>query len=275
MSFFAQIEAAWKKQFPYGLLVTKESLAAQAANEALLMVPDCVLDPIMKEEVLVVVPAPSESALAAPASQSASSFEVLSGPPPPASSTPSPASNMVLGGLHIGALWSVCNQAEVYKRNIGAIINVANGCVSNSTYDKSVVRLRTNFGISYARITWLDGPSQVLAKEDLSGLVAHMHVNRLEGRGVLVHCVMGRSRSSALVVAYLLALQKDKNPDECLKQLQACREVAMPNDFFMQQLREYHAEGFFKSIVLEETDKGDVCKFHKLAAVDRVTAAEK
>jgi protein-tyrosine phosphatase len=58
------------------------------------------------------------------------------------------------------------------------------------------------------------------------------------GGRVLVHCAQGKSRSSSVVLFYLIKT-RDIHVHIALKQLQAVRPIAQPNPAFMQQLRTY------------------------------------
>ncbi|KAH0544866.1 hypothetical protein GP486_008490 [Trichoglossum hirsutum] len=59
------------------------------------------------------------------------------------------------------------------------------------------------------------------------------------GGGVLVHCAMGKSRSAACVMAYLIQ-KYHVTPQEALERLQQSRPICEPNPGFMQQLELYH-----------------------------------
>ena len=97
---------------------------------------------------------------------------------------------------------------------------------------------------------WKDSDSQVLSPADLEGCIKHIHSQRLRGSGVLIHCVMGRSRSAALTVAYLCALEKGKSVKECVEIVKAAREQAQPREVFVAQLNTLHEKDFFKNIEL-------------------------
>ena len=58
---------------------------------------------------------------------------------------------------------------------------------------------------------------------------------------VYVHCMCGVSRSSTIIVAYLLGKMK-KTPDEIIEYLQTIRPIVSPNQGFRKQLREYANE---------------------------------
>lgn len=59
-----------------------------------------------------------------------------------------------------------------------------------------------------------------------------------EGGTVLVHCIWGKSRSVAFVVAFLMRTQ-GMTLDQALAYVQEKRPIAKPNEGFMQQLRLY------------------------------------
>ncbi|MCJ1283844.1 tyrosine protein phosphatase yvh1 [Xylographa opegraphella] len=64
------------------------------------------------------------------------------------------------------------------------------------------------------------------------------------GGGVLVHCAMGKSRSTTLIIAHLLSLSPSTTtPASALATVRACRPMAEPNAGFMQQLELYHRIG--------------------------------
>lgn len=56
--------------------------------------------------------------------------------------------------------------------------------------------------------------------------------------GVLVHCSAGQSRSVAFVVGYLVS-RHGLGVDDALRAVQRVRPCALPNDGFMEQLKEY------------------------------------
>ena len=163
-----------------------------------------------------------------------------SSPPLLLSSSPGPG-NQALGGLFIGALYSVTNQSELFANNIGAVINCAHDLSAYPSYHRAVKTIKQNLGVTFARLLWADTPEQVLEVGDVKSAVQMIHSTRCAGVSVLVHCVMGVSRSAALAVAYMVASSK-KSVDECVAELRSRREQAMPNEGFLRQLREMEGE---------------------------------
>eukprot|EP01088_Endostelium_zonatum_P003810 TRINITY_DN149_c0_g1_i6.p1 TRINITY_DN149_c0_g1~~TRINITY_DN149_c0_g1_i6.p1 ORF type:complete len:159 (+),score=17.53 TRINITY_DN149_c0_g1_i6:165-641(+) len=59
-----------------------------------------------------------------------------------------------------------------------------------------------------------------------------------KGEAVIVHCMKGRSRSAAVVIAYLMKT-KDWTYEKALKEVSGQRPMVSPNPFFIRKLREY------------------------------------
>ncbi|CAI7628714.1 unnamed protein product [Penicillium pancosmium] len=64
------------------------------------------------------------------------------------------------------------------------------------------------------------------------------------GGNVLVHCAMGKSRSAAVCIAYLLHQKPSAlTPQSALEIIRQSRPLCEPNDGFMEQLALYHEMG--------------------------------
>ncbi|CAF4158256.1 unnamed protein product [Rotaria magnacalcarata] len=68
-----------------------------------------------------------------------------------------------------------------------------------------------------------------------------LHLNQQKGEKVLVHCKMGISRSSAIILAYLMNYRY-KNLYAAYDYLLQCRRVALPNAAFFLHLVRYENE---------------------------------
>jgi len=79
-------------------------------------------------------------------------------------------------------------------------------------------------------------PFDMLART--AGLI---HAVLSGGKRVLVHCMAGRSRSTSIVIAYLLAAGLASSSDVALDLIVKKRACARPNNGFMQQLRDMEA----------------------------------
>jgi protein tyrosine phosphatase len=62
-----------------------------------------------------------------------------------------------------------------------------------------------------------------------------------EGRNVLVHCHLGVSRSSSIVIAYLMRYQ-NMSLKQSIEFVKSKRECIQPNPGFMEQLEKYEKE---------------------------------
>eukprot|EP00826_Nyctotherus_ovalis_P048353 TRINITY_DN5681_c0_g1_i1.p1 TRINITY_DN5681_c0_g1~~TRINITY_DN5681_c0_g1_i1.p1 ORF type:complete len:115 (-),score=6.30 TRINITY_DN5681_c0_g1_i1:44-388(-) len=58
------------------------------------------------------------------------------------------------------------------------------------------------------------------------------------GKGVLVRCSAGVSRSTSVVIAYLMKWEKLKY-DEAFRLVQSKRQIVDPNPSFVKQLKQY------------------------------------
>ena len=139
-------------------------------------------------------------------------------------------------------------RSKVFNKNIKCVVNTSNDVRAFHAYQTSVRRLKENLHVGFARLMWKDDDEQVLEKADLEGAIKHIHQQRQRGSSVLVHCIMGKSRSAALTVAYLLTVQKDKSVDECIAQVKEARPTANPRESFVTQLKKLKDEGFFDGI---------------------------
>eukprot|EP00123_Amoebidium_parasiticum_P009963 comp19808_c0_seq2/m.23792 comp19808_c0_seq2/g.23792 ORF comp19808_c0_seq2/g.23792 comp19808_c0_seq2/m.23792 type:complete len:218 (-) comp19808_c0_seq2:483-1136(-) len=91
--------------------------------------------------------------------------------------------------------------------------------------------------MQYKCISAADSPNQNLSQyfKECNDFI---HQARAGGGTVLVHCIAGVSRSTTIVVAYMMAVTS-LGWDQALTTVQASRSVASPNSGFRTQLIEY------------------------------------
>ncbi|ERE71427.1 forkhead box protein S1-like protein [Cricetulus griseus] len=92
-------------------------------------------------------------------------------------------------------------------------------------------------GIKYLRISVADAP-EVPIKKHFKECINFIHSCRLNGGNCLVHCFAGISRSTTIVVAYVMTVT-GLGWREVLEAIKANRPIANPNPGFRQQLEEF------------------------------------
>ena|SRR3990167_2777009 len=92
------------------------------------------------------------------------------------------------------------------------------------------------------RLHWVDGEQQKIWKEtpwdQLEEAIRFIHSHRKNKQNVVVNCAQGKSRSSTVVIAYIMVVN-NMNFQEALAYVRSKRSIADPNSFFVQQLKEF------------------------------------
>uniref|UniRef100_A0A8C5F0H0 Dual specificity protein phosphatase 15 n=1 Tax=Gopherus evgoodei TaxID=1825980 RepID=A0A8C5F0H0_9SAUR len=91
--------------------------------------------------------------------------------------------------------------------------------------------------MTYLCISVSDSSSQNLIQH-FKESIRFIHECRLHGGGCLIHCLAGVSRSTTILVAYLMTVT-DLSWEECLAATRGVRSYVSPNFGFQQQLQEY------------------------------------
>uniref|UniRef100_A0A673ZSG6 Interferon regulatory factor 8 n=1 Tax=Salmo trutta TaxID=8032 RepID=A0A673ZSG6_SALTR len=91
--------------------------------------------------------------------------------------------------------------------------------------------------MTYLCIHAADASSQNLSQH-FKESIRFIHECRLNGGACLVHCLAGVSRSTTMVVAYLMTVTT-YSWEECLSAVKAVRSFVGPNYGFQHQLQEY------------------------------------
>lgn len=151
-------------------------------------------------------------------------------------STPSLICGEPGSGLYQGGWQAAMNEKYLQAANVGLVINTAGGLEDmfpkfrpNALYER--------LGIGTLKFEWEDSANTTFTSTDI-GQARDAIKGMLEnGKSVLVHCAQGRSRSGAIVVAYV-SQAESLSIDDALERVQDKRVMAQPNDHFMKLLRE-------------------------------------
>jgi len=189
-----------------------------------------------------------------------------------------------MGALYLGGYAAVMQKTVVDTSPF--VVNTAKGLdMFGPKYLEGKRRAREG-GVTFLEMEWVDDLNQELSVEDLTRAVQFIHAARSresEGEGAggtLVHCAQGKSRSTSVVLAYVLArahlrirTQDQANRPEgsaageaagasegvpgvslpdALAYIQECRAMAAPNRHFMEQLEAHARSGAFEHMLASE-----------------------
>ena len=144
-----------------------------------------------------------------------------------------------IGGLFLSGFHAVLSKTFLAEQNIGLIVNTAK---SLGTFWPAYKRqcdylTSSDEPIRIIEMNWLDNDVQILDFERICTAICQIHKMRVEeGKSVLVHCAQGKSRSTTLVLAYLMVLNKT-NLQDTLSLVKSKRRMAEPNKNFMKRLK--------------------------------------
>ncbi|KAL6076968.1 tyrosine protein phosphatase yvh1 [Balamuthia mandrillaris] len=148
------------------------------------------------------------------------------------------------GGLYLGG-YQAATANFVNKANITHVVNTAKGLEYFFVgWGKKLFELEKD-GLKILRLGWLDNGQQKLWKEEpwdqLKESILFIHEARKAGHNVVVHCAQGKSRSTTVVLAYLMTINKEAGygPNEALTFVKQHRPMAEPNPNFMEQLQAF------------------------------------
>ena len=151
--------------------------------------------------------------------------------------------NHISNFLYISNWETSNNPYELKKYNIKAIITI-----ETRQKSKEILDYYTKNNIDYLFLYLPDLPSEDITKYfDISYAFIDKHVKK--GENVLIHCMAGISRSSTLILNYLIRKYYEKqnhsNCSNCVVNyfLQLCRvrrPIINPNTGFITQLKNYY-----------------------------------
>lgn len=147
------------------------------------------------------------------------------------------------GALYLGSK-AACGNKVVEKLNIGAIAQTAGGLEAFfPPFGKQIENLRSK-NVAILQLGWTDSESFKLSPNHLQEGIDFLNEHRAKGVNCVVNCAQGKSRSSTLVIAYLMWLDRVRfsSVKETLKFVHARRSLAEPNRNFMKQLEEFASQ---------------------------------
>ncbi|TRZ14842.1 hypothetical protein HGM15179_012266 [Zosterops borbonicus] len=133
--------------------------------------------------------------------------------------------SQIVTGLYLGNIRDSEDHENLQRKGVTHILSVHNGA-------KPVLE-----DMTYLCISASDSSSQNLLQH-FKESIQFIHECRLGGGACLVHCLAGVSRSTTVLVAYLMTVT-ELGWQSCLAATRAVRSYASPNPGFQQQLQDY------------------------------------
>ncbi|XP_023945306.1 dual specificity protein phosphatase 13 isoform X2 [Bicyclus anynana] len=151
---------------------------------------------------------------------------------------PTPDVNEVYPGLFVGDAVAAKDKAFLRRMGINYVLNTAEG-KRYTQVDTDHMYYRDCPGLHYKGFQLMDLPSTDISK------YFHIAANFIDegisrGSRVLVHCMMGVSRSATCAIAFLM-IKRGMSLTEALAQVRSRRDIH-PNEGFVRQLQDLDRE---------------------------------
>ena len=133
----------------------------------------------------------------------------------------------IIDHIYIGSYLNAKDKEELENNNIKYILNCASEC--NNIFEDKIKYLKLELKDQN------DFPIQDCFEKGANFI--NECLNNNDGN-ILIHCMRGKSRSAAILMAYLIKYKKE-DTNSAYKIIKAKRKLIMPNLGFMSKLREY------------------------------------
>ena len=135
--------------------------------------------------------------------------------------------SQIFSWLYLGSFANACDLKELKRTNIKYILNCAVEC-KNENLPKDIKELHLKL---------VDEPEFNITKyfDQTNDFINKV---RTAGGALLVHCKVGLSRSPTVIIAYLIKYY-EFSVDSAMKFMKRKRPQIIPNQGFIQQLKEY------------------------------------
>ncbi|EPQ52031.1 hypothetical protein GLOTRDRAFT_80177 [Gloeophyllum trabeum ATCC 11539] len=136
----------------------------------------------------------------------------------------------IIPGLWVGDLASALDTEKLREKGIGSVVSAMRGRVS---IHPTFIRHQIN----------LDDEEDADVLSHLVPAVSFIQAELDKGRGVLIHCQAGMSRSATIAAAYLM-YARNMDPASALEHIRKVRPQTMPNEGFLRQLDVFYKASF-------------------------------
>mmetsp|Transcript_15573 Transcript_15573/g.25794 ORF Transcript_15573/g.25794 Transcript_15573/m.25794 type:complete len:227 (-) Transcript_15573:323-1003(-) len=147
------------------------------------------------------------------------------------------ATEVLPNQVYLGGMKSAINRKFLEEHNITAILTCATGLEAFfPRFGEEIREIRRELGAeNVLSLQLLDWEYQDITRSARRAVVFIDDVLSRGGR-VIVHCAQGKSRSAAIIIAYLI-LRRAMSFDDALNFVQSRRPIVQPNPGFVCQLR--------------------------------------
>ena len=154
------------------------------------------------------------------------------------------------GKLFLGGFKAVLNTEFVVKENLKGVVNTVGEPlfqIFGKKFENSYKSVLSEHDVSCFYVEWEDHTSFDIPDVDLAQVLRFIHERLSTGGSVLVHCAQGKSRSSTVVIAYIMVVM-GTTATEAFGFVKERRKMAEPNPRFMEKLKEFETSELRKTL---------------------------